>query len=133
MRSRLGAAAACAPLVFAAATGALAVVLTLATKTVLSRSDGHGDLHGFASSYPSGHLVMLLVSAGCLLLLFGPLARWWWAALGLLVTSMGVAILVVAMHWLTDVVASALLGVTVLCLAGLFRGWLPGARTEVRS
>ena len=120
------------PLVFAGATGGLAVALTLAAKTVMQRPDGHGDLHGSASSYPSGHLVMLLVCAGCLLLMFVPLARWLWAALGLLVTLMGISILVVAMHWLTDVVASALLGVTVLCVASLCRGWLPAARTEVR-
>ena len=69
---------------------------------------------GFASAYPSGHLVMLLVCLGCLLLLFpgrrggsGPGSRW-------SDCSMGVSILVVAMHWLTDVVGSALLGVTVL-------------------
>jgi membrane-associated phospholipid phosphatase len=120
-------------LVFAGATGCLAVVLTLGAKAVLRRPDGHGDLHGFASSYPSGHLVMLLVSAGALLLIFAPGAPRLWAALGVVVVLMGVSILVVAMHWLTDVVGSALLGVTVLSVAGLSRSWVLGTPAGVRS
>ncbi len=121
------------PLVFAGATGGLAVALTLAAKAAMQRPDGHGDLHGSASSYPSGHLVMLLVCAGCLLLIFAPRARRLWAALGPVVVLMGVSILVVAMHWLTDVVASALLGVTVLSLASLGRHRLLGTPAGVRS
>jgi len=121
------------PLIFAGATGSVAVALTLAAKAAMDRSDGHGDLHGVATSYPSGHMVMLLICAGCLLLLYVPRARWSWLALGLVVGMMGIAILGVAMRWLTDVVASVLLGVTVLAVAALFRGWLPTAtRTEVR-
>lgn len=119
------------PMVFAGATGALAVGFTLAAKAAVRRPDGHGDLHGEASSYPSGHLVMVLVCAGCLLLLFAPRAPWWWVALGLVGLLMGVSILVVAMHWLTDLVGSALLGLTVLAVAGLYRGRLLGAGTEV--
>jgi membrane-associated phospholipid phosphatase len=122
------------PLVFAGATGSLAVALTLAAKAAMDRSDGHGDLHGVATSYPSGHMVLLLISAGGLLLIYVPQARWLWVALGVLAVTMGIAILVVAMHWLTDVVASVLLGVTLLAIAALFRGWLPAAiRPEVRS
>ena len=121
------------PLVFAGATGCLAVVLTLAAKTVLRRPDGHGDLHGSASSYPSGHLVMLLVCAGTLLLTLAPGATRLWAMLGVVVVLMGVSILVVAMHWLTDVVGSALLGVTVLSVAGLSRSWALDTPAGVRS
>jgi membrane-associated phospholipid phosphatase len=121
------------PLLFAGATGCLAVVLTLAAKAVLRRPDGHGDLHGFASSYPSGHLVMLLVCAGTLLLIFAPGPRKLWAALSVVVVLMGVSILVVAMHWLTDLVGSALLGVTVLSVAGLSRSWALGTPAGARS
>lgn len=120
------------PLIFAGVTGAVAVALTLAAKAAMDRPDGHGDLHGVATSYPSGHMVMLLVSAGCLLFLFVPRARWLWLALGGVEVLMGIAILVVAMHWLTDVVASGLLGVAVLAVAAQFRDWLPNARTEGR-
>jgi membrane-associated phospholipid phosphatase len=120
------------PLIFAGAIASVAVALTLAAKAAMDRSDGHGDLHGAATSYPSGHMVMLVVSAGCLLLLFVPRARWLWVALGVVGVTMGISILVVAMHWLTDVVASALLGVALLAVAGLFRDWLPDARVEVR-
>jgi membrane-associated phospholipid phosphatase len=119
------------PLIFAGAAGSIAVALTLAAKAVMDRSDGHGDLHGVATSYPSGHMVLLLVSAGCLLLIFVPRARWLWVALGVVGVMMGISILVVAMHWLTDVVASALLGVTLLAVTAMVRGWLPNARTEV--
>ncbi|HLL63498.1 MAG TPA: phosphatase PAP2 family protein [Propionibacteriaceae bacterium] len=121
------------PLIFAGATGSVAVAATLAAKAAMDRSDGHGDLHGMATSYPSGHMVMLLISAGCLLLLFVPQVRWLWAALGVVGVMMGISILVVAMHWLTDVVASALLGVVLLAGAALFQGRLPRARTEVQS
>jgi membrane-associated phospholipid phosphatase len=120
------------PLVFAGATGSIAVALTLAAKAAMDRSDGHGDLHGVATSYPSGHLVMMLIAAGCLLFLYVPRARWLWVVLGVVGLAMGVGILVVAMHWLTDVVASALLGVAVLAVAALFRGWLATDRSEVR-
>jgi membrane-associated phospholipid phosphatase len=121
------------PLLFVGAVGALAVGSTLAAKMVLGRSDGHGDLHGVASSYPSGHLVMLLIALGGLLLLFAPRARWLWLVAGLIVALMGVAILVVAMHWLTDLAASALLGVPVLAVAGHYRDRVLGVGGEARS
>jgi len=120
------------PVILADATGSIAVALTLAAKLLLQRADGHGDLHGVASSYPSGHLVLLVICAGDLLLLFLPETAWLWAALAAVVLLMGVSILVVAMHWLTDVVGSALLGMFVLCVASLFRNWLSDAAAGVR-
>lgn len=104
------------PLVFAGLFVSSAALLTILTKAALERPDPHGHLSGLAGAYPSGHIVMLLVSLGCALLVLRARAWWMWIGLALLGLLLAVSLLFLAMHWLTDVVGGALLGITMLAL-----------------
>lgn len=106
------------PVVSVAAVGAAGALLTLVLKGVVGRADTHGDLGSLSGSYPSGHVVMVLLLAGCTVLLVrehpGPLA---WSLVGLAGAVMAWALLVQTAHWLTDVLGAVLIGVVVLSLA----------------
>ncbi len=122
------------------ATAALAIgttsAATLVTKHAVGRPDPHLDLYS-GGSYPSGHIVADLVSAGCILLLFVTRTRWWmWLLLVLpLGATMALAMLFTAAHWLTDVIGGGLLSVVVLALLSTSParpGSPPDGRTEAR-
>ena len=101
-------------LVLAAVAGCVIGV----TKLVFHREDPHGAISTLGGAYPSGHMVMLLVSLGGALLLLRRTARsWWWIPVALAEVLMGVSLLFLAMHWFTDVVGGALLGLVLVCLA----------------
>ena len=106
------------PVASVAAVVAAGAVLTLVLKAVVGRADTHGDLGALSGSYPSGHVVMVLLLVGCTVLLVrerpGPLA---WSLVGLGGAVMAWALLVQTAHWLTDVVGAVLIGVLVLSLA----------------
>jgi membrane-associated phospholipid phosphatase len=99
--------------------------ITLATKVLLQRPDPHDEMSS-VGSFPSGHVLCLLLCAGLLLLLLDAHPRpWQWCLAGLLGASMAVSLLVQAAHWFTDVLASGLLGVATLALAALLFARLP--------
>lgn len=120
------------------ATAALAIgtasAATLLTKYAVGRTDPHLDIYG-GGSYPSGHMVADIVTAGCILLLLVSRARWWmWlsvvAPVGL---AMALAMLFTAAHWLTDLVGGALLSVVVLAvLSASPASPAPDGRTRAR-
>jgi membrane-associated phospholipid phosphatase len=110
------------PAVFAAALAGVSVVLTLVTKLALERPDPHGYVTGSGGSYPSGHLVAVVVClAGCLLLVW-PRVRWWaWSPVAIAAALMTVAMLVSAAHWPTDVLGGVFLSLAVVSAASGLR------------
>lgn len=102
------------PVVHALALLAIAGLPALAVKAAMARTDPHRELSSLGS-YPSGHVLVLLVCLGGLVLLGRQGHRWWrWVLVALVDLVMAVALLVQATHWLTDVVAGVLLGVVAL-------------------
>ena len=106
---------ACTGLTFVAGTA-----VALAVKLALARADVSGEIGGVGGSYPSGHVVTVLLAAGCVVLM-GDWVRTWlaWAFVSVAGWIMGWALLVQAAHWFTDVVAAVLLSVAVLVVACL--------------
>lgn len=107
------------PFLLAALTGWLAAALVLAFKAGVGRgAPGTGDLSG--RSYPSGHTAMTLVCLGTVVLLAAhgrPVLRRALLLAVAVVTLLVAAGLVYAdFHWLSDTVASMLLGTALLAL-----------------
>jgi membrane-associated phospholipid phosphatase len=99
------------------ATGALTVL----TKLLLQRPDTHNHLTWTGGSFPSGHTAALLVCVGGAVLIMRERSRWWeWVTVALVGLAMGVALLLQAAHWFTDVAGGVLLAVTVLAAASVF-------------
>ncbi len=91
--------------------------LLLVVKLVVGRPDPHGALASSGGSYPSGHVVAVLVCLGGCVLVLGPGLRWWWLVPAGGAALMAVALVVSATHWPSDVVGGALLGLAVLMAA----------------
>jgi membrane-associated phospholipid phosphatase len=114
-----------------AATGLVLVCvstgLLLLVKVVVGRPDPHGGLAVSGGSYPSGHMVAVLVCLGGCLLVLGPgRRRWWWVVPAAAAGLMATALVVTATHWPSDVVGGALLGLATLMAAGWGSGTTPG-------
>ena len=80
-----------------------------------------------SKAFPSGHTVTAFTAAGLLILGLRP--RWPWAALLLAAASiMGISRMVAGVHWPTDVLAGAIVGlVSVIAAVWLVERW-PAAR-----
>jgi len=108
----------------ALAAFALAEALSALSATVLKilvdrpRPPG-GLVHPAGSSYPSGHAAHAGVTCVALVLLFtvpGPRRRLWWTLAALGIAAMAWSRTYLRAHWLSDVVAGALLGIGVALL-----------------
>ncbi|HET7276669.1 MAG TPA: phosphatase PAP2 family protein [Dermatophilaceae bacterium] len=103
------------PVVYSTVLAGASMAVTLVVKFAIERPDPHGDVAASGGSYPSGHVVAVVVClAGCIFVVW-PRARWWlWlpmvSATGLMIT----ALIVSAAHWPSDVLAGALLGLAVV-------------------
>jgi undecaprenyl-diphosphatase len=89
-------------------------------------------MSAFAGSFPSGHVVSVLVCLGGALIVLEPHSRWrHWAWALVLAAGAGMAhgMLIQSAHWLTDVAGGALLGISVLAAAS---AWGPGRRSAPR-
>lgn len=103
------------PLLFGVLLAGSSVVLTVLAKMAFARPDPHGWVAGSGGSYPSGHVVALLVClSGCLLLVWSRVRWWLWATVGGAAALLTVSLLVSAAHWPSDVLGGALLAVTVV-------------------
>ncbi|HEV8460921.1 MAG TPA: phosphatase PAP2 family protein [Gaiellaceae bacterium] len=103
-------------LALAAFAGAesLAPLFSVLLKALIERPrPPHGLVHAAGTSFPSGHATYAGATCLALVLLFtspGARRRWWWALATLGVVGMAWSRTYLEVHWLTDVVAGALLG-----------------------
>lgn len=105
------------PVIFGLVLVGTAAVLTLFVKFALHRPDPHGYVPDSGGSYPSGHMVAVMVClAGCLLLIWPRVPWWLWSPVALGTALMASALLVAAAHWPTDVAGGALLALAVVIL-----------------
>ena len=114
-----------AALIAFALTEALTPLLVNLIKLAVDRERPPGkmlDAHG--TSYPSGHAAYAGATAVALVLLFsapGPRRRWWFVPAGVAIAVMVWSRTYLQVHWLSDAVAGATLGVamTLVCFAGV--------------
>jgi membrane-associated phospholipid phosphatase len=115
------------PAAFVSAVCLAAVALTVAVKIIMGRPDPHGLLGSDGGSFPSGHVIVVMVGVGLAVLIGRPSAgRWVMIIAALAGGLMGVCLLLQAAHWLTDLVGGSLLAVVVLSVAAASRwsDWL---------
>jgi membrane-associated phospholipid phosphatase len=106
------------PATFVGCVGLATVALTIAAKTAVGRPDAGGSLGNNGGSFPSGHVITLMVTLGLAVLVSRPRrGHWVWLIAALGGGLMGVALLLQAVHWLTDLVGGSLLAIVVLCFA----------------
>ncbi|MFC9692428.1 phosphatase PAP2 family protein [Kribbella sp. NPDC056951] len=106
------------PVIYVGCLAVVTVFLTQVSKAILGRPDPHNDVGLFNGSYPSGHMVILLSCLGGILLVWRqrpPLWAWWLVLVAEL--TMGFSLLLLSMHWFTDVVGGGLLAVPIVTLA----------------
>jgi membrane-associated phospholipid phosphatase len=92
----------------------LAPLLSVLLKALIDRPrPPDGLVHAVGPSFPSGHATYAGATCLALVLLFttpGTRRRWWWALASLGVVGMAWSRTYLQVHWLTDVIAGALLG-----------------------
>jgi len=92
----------------------LAPLLSTLLKALVNRTrPPDGLVHPVGASFPSGHATYAGATCVALVLLFttpGPHRRWWWTLASLGVVGMAWSRTYLQVHWLTDVIAGALLG-----------------------
>lgn len=104
---------------------ALTPLLVNLIKLAVHRERPPGQmLDAFSSSFPSGHAAYAAASGLALVLLFGghgPRRRWWVAAASAVTALMVWSRIYLQVHWLSDAVAGACVGVavTLLCFGTL--------------
>ena len=96
------------------AAESLAPLLSVLLKVLIDRPrPPDGLVHAVGASFPSGHATYAGATCVALVLLFttpGTHRRWWWALASLGVVCMAWSRTYLQVHWLTDVIAGALLG-----------------------
>ncbi len=104
-----------------AAAESLTPLASNLTKHLVNRPRPERELlHVTGSSFPSGHAAYAGATCVALVLLYARSSRHqriWWLAAGLAIAGMAWSRTYLEVHWLTDVIAGALLGVGVALLS----------------
>jgi undecaprenyl-diphosphatase len=93
-----------------------------------------GVVHPHGTSFPSGHTTYAGATCVALVLLFtarGPSRRRWWALAGLGIVGMAWSRTYLQVHWLSDVIAGAMLGIGISLL--VFGATQRRAKTDART
>ena len=120
------------PLVFVGGVCLFTGAITVAAKMAVGRPDTHGttaNSHG--GSFPSGHIIAVVVCVSLALLVAQPsVRRWVWLIPGLVAGVMAVCIMLQAAHWATDVVGGGVLatGIMIAVCASGWAQWSHGGR-----
>jgi undecaprenyl-diphosphatase len=117
------------PAAYALVVGGTSFVLTVATKALLGRPGPRGPATTHGGSFPSGHTSSVIVCLGVAILLLSPGATrlWQWLIVAALGTVMGLSLILVAAHWVSDVVGAALLSTAILAFAS---PWAPKTSSD---
>ena len=105
--------------VFAVAESLAPLFSTLLKALVDRARPPDGLVHPVGASFPSGHATYAGATCVALVLLFstpGTRRRWWWMLASLGIVGMAWSRTYLQVHWLTDVIAGALLGTGVSLL-----------------
>jgi membrane-associated phospholipid phosphatase len=106
------------PLAFVAGVGLATVVVSVAAKIAVGRSNPHGMMGEDGGSFPSGHIITIVVCLGlCVLIARRRTSRWLWLIPAFGAGLMGGSLLLQAAHWFTDIVGGGLLATAVLAIA----------------
>jgi membrane-associated phospholipid phosphatase len=122
------------PLFYVGTLAVVTVLITQVAKAVFGRPDPHNDVGLFNGSYPSGHMVILLSCLGGVLFVWRrrpPLWAWWLVLVAEL--TMGFSLLLLSMHWFTDVIGGGLLAVPIVVVAASPRFLRPVHRTQTNA
>jgi len=113
------------PAAFIGSVCVVTVVLTVASKIVVHRLDPHAVIGNDGGSFPSGHIIGVVVCLGLVVLMVQPRMGWpkWLIPVfgGVL---MGASLLLQAAHWFTDIVGGALLATVLLAAASGLSNWM---------
>ena len=120
------------PVVFAGSSLCVAASLTIAIKVALHRPDPHGEPSWLGGAYPSGHVLILLISLGCALLVLRATTWWLWMGVAFAGLTLAVSLLFLTMHFLTDIVGGALLGITLLVALHNAQNYALGTQEKCR-
>ena len=105
------------PVLYAGLVAVAAVGPLMVAKFAVARPDPRHEMTAIGGSFPSGHMLAVVVCLGGCLMLLVPRTRWWqWLPIVVIGGVMGAALVVCAAHWFTDVVGGALLAITMLGL-----------------
>jgi membrane-associated phospholipid phosphatase len=121
------------PAVFVGGVWLITVALTVVVKMAVGRPDTHGVVENFGGSFPSGHTISVIVCIGlAVAVVQRRVGRWVWLIPALVGGLMGVALMIQAAHWSTDVMGGALLATGVLVAASTsgWRQWSHGPKGE---
>lgn len=109
------------PLLFAGTLGMTTCLITFLTKLALHRPDPHYQVAWDSGSFPSGHVVAVLVTLGGIVLIVWERTGWrHWLMVAVGGIGMSWALLVEGAHWFTDVLGGVLLSLAILAVFSTF-------------
>jgi membrane-associated phospholipid phosphatase len=113
------------PAAFVGSVGVVTVGLTVASKVMVGRLNTHGVPGSNGGSFPSGHIIGVVVCLGLVVLVLKPHVGWSiWLIPALVGGLMGASLLLQAAHWFTDLLGGVLLAVTILAAASGWTDWM---------
>jgi membrane-associated phospholipid phosphatase len=110
---------------FIGGVGLVTIALTIASKITVGRLNTHAVLGSNGGSFPSGHVISVVVCLGLLVLIVQPRTRWWiWLIPAFGGLLMGAMLLIQAAHWFTDIVGGGLLATAILAATSALTDWM---------